>query len=366
MPAYRDRRSGCWRYRKRVRLPDGSRERIEGTPSLNTKQAAEAAERAHIERLLRGTPEREEAPRFEDFAGDFLAICRARNKPSEAQTKEMILRVHLTPAFGRRRLDQISYGEIQDYAARKTGKLSAKSVNNHLTVLRRLLIVAKKRGLIEAVPEIEWLKVPKPDFDFLTFEEAARLTTATEPGWSCMVTTALKTGLRQGELLALRWEDVDLVVGVLRVRRSVTRGVVTVPKSGRGREVPLGDEVLAALKGERHLRGPLVFCTVDGRMLRKNECKHPLRRACKRAGLRHISWHVLRHTFASHLVMRGAAMKVVQELLGHATIEMTNRYSHLSPDVPRHAVKLLDGLGEITPAAQRAGRQVGDSAPNRT
>jgi len=70
-------------------------------------------------------------------------------------------------------------------------------------------------------------------------------------------------------------------------------------------------------------------------------------------------WHVLRHTFASHLVMRGAAMKVVQELLGHATMEMTTRYSHLSPDVPRHAVKLLDGLGSDTPPA---GRQVGDKA----
>jgi hypothetical protein len=88
-------------------------------------------------------------------------FCRAKNKPSEAETKEMILRIHLTPAFGSRRLDQVGYAEIQDYAARKTKTLSPKTVNNHLTVLRRLLIVAKKRGLIEAVPEIEWLKVPR-------------------------------------------------------------------------------------------------------------------------------------------------------------------------------------------------------------
>ena len=69
---------------------------------------------------------------------------------------------------------------------------------------------------------------------------------------------------------------------------------------------------------------------------------HPIWRACKRAGLRPISWHVLRHTFASHLVMRGVPLKAVQELMGHATIEMTMRYAHLSPDVRRNAVQLLD------------------------
>ena len=77
----------------------------------------------------------------------FLAICRTKNKPSEVQAKESILRVHLTPAFGGMRLDRIGYAEIQDYAARTTEKKrSKKTVNNHLTVLRRLLVVAKKRG----------------------------------------------------------------------------------------------------------------------------------------------------------------------------------------------------------------------------
>ena len=121
----------------------------------------------------------------------------------------------------------------------------------------------------------------------------------------------LTTGLRQGELLALRWEDVDLVRGRLLVRRAVARGVVGTPKSGKSREIPLNEKALAALKRQRHLRGELVFCDAAGRMLRKGACKWPLWTACRRAGLRRIGWHTLRHTFASHLVMLNSSRPTV-------------------------------------------------------
>jgi site-specific recombinase XerD len=88
--------------------------------------------------------------------------------------------------------------------------------------------------------------------------------------------------------------------------------------------------------------GEYVFCNADGSPITKDITKWPLWRACRRAGLRKIGWHCLRHTFASHLVMRGVPLKAVQELMGYATIEMTMRYAHLSPDVKRGAVMLLD------------------------
>jgi integrase len=157
-----------------------------------------------------------------------------------------------------------------------------------------------------------------------------------------MILLALRTGLRLGELMALRWQDVDLVAGKLVVRQNVVRGFIGTPKSGRAREVPLGDEVLAAMKRQRHLRGPLVFCKALGGMHVQPKVRWELEKACKRAQLRVVGWHVLRHTFASHLAMRGAPLKAIQELLGHATIQMTMRYAHLSPDVARDAVKLLD------------------------
>jgi len=93
------------------------------------------------------------------------------------------------------------------------------------------------------------------------------------------------------------------------------------------------------------------------RLLHKNETKHPLWRACRRAGLRQIGWHVIRHSFASHLVMRGAPIRGVQELLGHSTIEMTMRYAHLSPNVTREIVGLLDRVGNVAGTAEGSGSQ---------
>jgi integrase len=269
--------------------------------------------------------------------------------------------MHLLPRVGHLKLDQVTYAVIEDLKVdlaktplsnfkrdcKQKPKnavtfLSQKTINNCLTVLRRMLSIARKRGLIATVPEVEWLRPPAPDFDFLDFEESQRVLDAAEGEWRTMILVALRTGLRFGELLALRWQDVDLVAGRIMVRQNWVLGQIGTPKSGHAREIPLGEEVLKALKSHRHLRGPLVFCTMAGEVFTVGEPRYWLARFCRKAGLREMGWHTLRHTFASHLAMRGAPLKAIQELLGHATIQMTMRYAHLAPEVARDAVRLLD------------------------
>ena len=327
---------------------DGPRQRIRRRSPVQTKRGAEEFERQLRSSLLNPTAtSKKEVPTLDVFSREFIDnYCGTNNKPSELRMKHSIFKHHLRPAFGHLRLDQIGMREIERFKSEKLkAGLSPKTVNNHLTILRRCLVVAQEWGVLKHVPQFKWLKVPKPEFDFLDFDEAARLVAAADHEWPTMILVAMRTGLRQGELLALRWDDVDLVRGSLVVRRSDWRGHVGAPKNGRTREVPLSPEAVTALKAHRHLRGDLVFCHATGRPWTENELRRPLYRACKRAGLRRIGWHVLRHTFASHLVMRGVALKAVQELLGHSTMEMTMRYAHLTPDVRKDAVRQLDGAG---------------------
>ncbi|HVO19771.1 MAG TPA: site-specific integrase, partial [Anaeromyxobacter sp.] len=262
---------------------------------------------------------------------------------------------------GAMKLDAIGPAEIEGYKAKKLAdRLDKKSINNHLTALRKLLNLALEWGVVDRVPKVCGFKV-KPQFvsedEYLTFEESDRFLRAAAPEWKTFLTTALKTGLRVGELLALKWQDIDLVAGHLIVRRTLWRDQEGPPKGGLNRKVPLSDEALATLKAHRHLRGPYVFCDEKGGRLTHSVVKDVVPDNCRRAGLgKRITTHGLRHTFASHLVMRGASLKAVQELLGHESIEMTLRYSHLTPDVKREAVQLLDrpaGLGDIEETGKR-------------
>jgi integrase len=329
------------------RHPDGRLEIIRRKSPAQTRRGSEAFERTIRDALAVGNYRKEalRLPTLSAFAAEYLVHARTKNKRSTLEEKERVIAQHLEPVFGDMELSTIDYPSIEAFkAAQLEEELTAKTINNHLTVLQGLLRYAEKRGVIQRTPIVERLPTADPEFDFLDFEEAEQLIAGAEPEpeWQRAIIVAIHTGLRRGELMALRWEDVDLRVGTIHVRRRWYRGRFDTPKGNRSRLVPLNERASRALEGQRHRRGALVFCREDGSPYPDHQLRAPIRRARKRAGLREVGWHVLRHTFASQLVMRGASLKQVQELLGHRDIKTTMRYAHLSPEVKRDAVVLLD------------------------
>ena len=154
---------------------------------------------------------------------------------------------------------------------------------------------------------------------------------------------ALKTGLRRGELQGLTWPDINLNNRTLTVRHSWCDNikVLNTPKSNKMRHIPLTNELYEVLLQNKSSSG-FVFPGEDGRRFAGKRLNQEIRKACTKAGVRQISCHTLRHTFASHLVMKGAPVKAIQELLGHADIQTTMRYAHLSPSSLKTAIDLLE------------------------
>ena len=370
MTVERDR--GRWRYRTTAYFADGTSTRITGSapPYEDTRDKALAMEAEHVKRVRALLPGQEEAtphtiisvpaeppkplvPTVQEFHLVYLESERLGTKPSTIRVKTSDFRNHIVPRLGDLRLDEVTYAVIEDFKLvlaqsqpmrlkHKPNLLAPKTIHNLLVHVSDMLGVARKRGLIAAVPEIDWIKIPPQEFDFLDFDEAERLIVGATGEWRTMMLVAMRTGMRKGELLGLRWEDVDLSAGRINVRQNYVDGVFGLPKSGKPREIPMGDDVIEALRAHRHKRGSLVFCNAAGNVLTAGQLGWPLKRALKRAGLREIGWHVLRHTFASHLAMRGVPVKVIQELLGHGSIVTTMRYAHLAPHVARDAVRVLD------------------------
>lgn len=320
------------RYRKRS--PD------------NTVSGAKIYETVLRHKLASGEPiERKEKKEltFKEFSDDwFETYVKNNNKHSEILTKEMVLRVHLVPHFGRMPLENISSLEIEKCKAKKLKEgLCPKSVNNHISVLRTSLQCALEWNAVKACPIIRRLKTPPSKYDFLTTEESSQLIDAAEGIWREMIKIALGTGLRFGELIALTWNDVDFEKDEFTIRRAFAKNMLGSPKSNRIRYIPMTESVYQVLSSKLNREG-YVFADGKGQHLKQIPCLKKLHRICKKAGLRKIGWHCFRHTFASHLAQAGANLVAVQGLLGHSDIRTTMRYTHINDAVLREAINILD------------------------
>ncbi len=340
--------SGSWEVDLHVVLPNGRRHRVRRRVLVSSKSAALGWGRAHERKLLvEGIPTRKkEVPTFETFAPRFVdGHARAnRHKPSGIAAKETILRVHLIPRMGGKPLDAITTEEVQRLKSALRTK-APKTVNNVLATLNTLLRVAVEWGVITEMPcTIQLLKAPRPAMafhDFPAYEQLVEAAKAIDVNAYLIVLLGGEAGLRCGEMMALGWSDVDVGQGQLRVRHSEWKGHVTEPKGGRIRHVPLTRRLAEALRQHRHLRGQRVLMTTEGQSFTQKMVQDRVRWAARRTQV-DAGVHILRHTFCSHLSMKGAPVRAIQELAGHQDLSTTQRYMHLSPAAKDSAIRLLD------------------------
>lgn len=314
----------------------------------NTYAGAKAYEACMRQKLARGeaimpvSDKVEAIPSFSEFSKKWLDVyVKQNNKYSEILNKESVLRAHLNPFFKDKPLNKVNNLDIESYKAKKreSGQ-SNKSINNHLIVLSKCLNIAQEWGIIQITPKIKLLKVQPQKFDFLSIEECQLLLDHCEGTLKEMVLLGLKTGLRFGELIALEWKDINFSSNLMTVQKSITRGRIGGTKGNKIRYVPLLNDVAQILKARNQVDG-YVF-SKDNKHLGPVGCLGRLHRACERAGMRRIGWHTLRHTFASHLAQNGVSIILIKDLLGHADIKTTMRYSHLSSTVVRGAIETLN------------------------
>src|SRR3954471_1721342 len=342
-------RGGGWEVDITIRLPDGSQHRERKRASHFSKSAAQRWAQDRERYLLQHGPPapKREVPTLETFAPRFVdGHARAnRHKPSGIAATESILKWHLIPTLGARRLDAITNEQVQRMKLALAHR-APKTVNNVLTVLSTLLKKAVEWGELERLPcAIKLLPNPKKTMGFHDFDRYERLlTVAHKRGTDAylMVLAGGDAGLRLGEIVALEWRDIDLAARRLTVERSDWLGHVTVPKGGRSRQLPLTQRLTAALKTSRHLRSDRVLCLPDGSPVTRDRVIKAVRGAQRVAGIEQ-GVHILRHTFCSHLAMKGAPARAIQELAGHADLSTTQRYMHLSPAATEDAIRLLDG-----------------------
>ncbi len=343
----------------RMMLPDGTvrRERKRAPVSGRSAALRWGQERERELFADRHPQSRKEVPTLGRFVPRFLQEYAEanRSKPSGIASKESILRVHLVPALGRKRLDTITSEDVQRLKVRLRDK-APKTVNNVLTVLSTVFTTAVEWSVIDQSPcTVRLLKVPRFEASFHDFAAYDRLVaSAREVHDNALLVVLLggEAGLRCGEMMALEWSDVDWSTGQLTIQRSDWKGRVTASKGGRVRHVRLTARLRGALQQHRHLRGTRVLVGRMGQPLTQKMVQNLVKWASRKAGVP-SGVHILRHTFCSHLAMLGAPTSAVQQLAGHQHLSTTQRYMHLSPAALEGSIGLLDqrravpALGDI-------------------
>ncbi|MGQ9570711.1 MAG: tyrosine-type recombinase/integrase [Thermodesulfovibrionales bacterium] len=294
---------------------------------IKRKQAIKEGKQPEIKKIANHT--------FNELTTEYLKW--AERQRSYRSKKGFVLQ--LVEVFGNlplRRFNTKIIEQLQTERIQKGNKPA--TVNRLLATIKHMFTKAVEWDMVEdevlkRVRRAKLLSENNRRLRYLSKEECQGLISSCEPHLRPIVITALNTGMRKGEILSLKWDNVDLKHGFILLDKT---------KNGDRREIPINNTLRQTLQVlTRRLDIPYVFYDSNtGKPYQ--DVKRSFITACRRAGIRDFRFHDLRHTFASHLVMTGVDLTTVKELLGHKDIKMTLRYAHLAPSHKVKAVDMLD------------------------
>ncbi|HEY2441151.1 MAG TPA: site-specific integrase [Solirubrobacteraceae bacterium] len=276
---------------------------------------------------------------FADAAAEWLRYIEEdrQRKPSTVKGYEIVVRTQVLPRFAEEAIESITPAMIEAWLVAQGG--SASSTAKALVLMHGIFRRARKVWGLPANPVDDVEKPPiKRSGDLQVYspqEVWALVRAAGSEQDAAIFLTAAFTGLRMGELIALRWRDVDFAGSAIRVRASYYAGHLTTPKSGKVRAVPMAPDVasgLAQLGRRDHWTGDddLVFVGAAGGYVDGSALRRRYKESLARAGLRPLRFHDLRHTFGTRMIAK-ADIRRVQEWMGHADVQTTMRYLHFAP-----------------------------------
>lgn len=264
---------------------------------------------------------------FNTFADKFLRLYSKQNKRSWG--RDEISLGHLKEYFGDKRLSDVGAEDIEGYKAKRRGEVSGATVNRELACLRTMFHKAVEWETVENSPFRGVRLFPEPPWRtrVCTPEEERGLIAAASPELQPIIIVAIGTAMRRGEILSLRWTDLDFAQGTISILAS---------KNGKGRKVPMSGAVAAALGGVPH-RGEYVFWNSETKT-RTKDVKKPWATACGAAGIAGLRFHDLRHTALTRMSQAGVDHATLGQISGN-TWEGLKRYCHPSEELARRAVE---------------------------
>ncbi|MGE5446224.1 MAG: tyrosine-type recombinase/integrase [Ignavibacteriales bacterium] len=315
-------------------LPDGKRKReivtIPGVdPSRVTRQDAKKALSIRKGQIAEGKfdiAQTRTSALFEKLSDRYLEYSKTNKR---AWKRDLYSIKSFLVYFKGKTLSQITPWLIEKYKSERKVQVKPATINRELATLSNMFSMAVIWKLLDSTPYkgVKHFRVNSTSLRILNEDEFQRLYAAASPTLRPILLAAITTGMRKGELLNLKWDDVNFKEGFILVRDS---------KNYESRPITIHAklrEILLVLK-ERS-QSEYVF---DGRMT----LKHHWAKALRKSGIPHCRFHDLRHTFASRLVMEGVDLVTIQELMGHKNINMTKRYSHPTPEHKKQAVERID------------------------